>query len=314
MTKDLQDAVQLHEDILLLKPNTTDFSPGKRDENKNECMELAKLFELLHKVFDQARTKKGDLERQLHECEEECSKSDKSVKEAALGYNRQLQDEQSNLQKLKTLSAEGETFHEMVCQQIKWCKSFVAASSADSLSRQETLDREIQRLEGLRKQEITRQENLTKCDEHLDRVLAIEGMSDEVSKAKLAIATRIATERVSRAKKAVTSWGHFQAKLTGLHQEVQQEMKDAASYWHELLKALAVESHAVYVGAGKFLTMQALITEKNLKASEQTTENKYKAKLDLEHLEDRDLQETVEKAEQARRSVFFFCFLLLSVS
>jgi predicted site-specific integrase-resolvase len=66
-------------------------------------MELANLFDSLHKVFDQARTKKGDLEQQLHKCEEECSKSVKSVTEAAFGYNRQLQDEQSNLQMLKTL-------------------------------------------------------------------------------------------------------------------------------------------------------------------------------------------------------------------
>jgi hypothetical protein len=56
--------------------------------------------------------------------------------------------------------------------------------------------------------------------------------------------------------------------------------------------------------------MQALLTEKNLKASKQTHENKYRAKIELEQLEDTDLEDTVERAEQARRSVFFFCYFL----
>ena len=93
MTKDLQDAVQLHEDILLLKPNIADMSKGEKDENKRECMELANLFDSLYKVFEEATTKKGDLERQLHTCEEECSKSFNSAKETALGYDHQLKDE-----------------------------------------------------------------------------------------------------------------------------------------------------------------------------------------------------------------------------
>jgi hypothetical protein len=310
MTKDLQGAVQLHEDILLLKPNTADMSKGDKDDNKKECMELANLFDSLHKVFDQARTKKGDLEQQLHKCEEECSKSFNSAKEAALGYDRQLQDEKSNLHKLETLNKECEAFHQMVCEQIKWCKSFVAASSVDIRSRIETLDHEIQRLEALRKQEINRQDRLTKCDEHLDRVLANERTRAEGSKETRASVTRAATERVACAEKAVTSSGRFQTKLISLHQEVQQEIKDAVSYWQELLKALVVECHAAYLGAGKFITMQALLTEKNLKASKQTHENKYRAKIELEQLEDTDLEDTVERAEQARRSVFFFCYFL----
>jgi hypothetical protein len=191
----------------------------------------------------------------------------------------------------------------MVCEQIKWCKSFVAASSADSRSRVETLDLEIQRLQALRTQEITRQDNLTKCDEHLDRVLANERTRAEVSKEKPASATRTAMVRVACAKKAVTISGRFQTKLLSLHQEVQQEMKDSVSYWQELLKALAVDCHAAYLGAGKFLAMQALITEKNHVVSKKTNDSKYQAKIELEQLEDADLQDTVDRAEQARRSV-----------
>jgi hypothetical protein len=315
MTKDLQDAVQLHEDILMLKPNTADMSKSDRDDNKKECMELAKLFDSLHKVFDQAKAKKGDLEAQLQKCEEECNKSFNRAKEAALGYDRQLQEEQSNLRKLEALNNECEAFHQMVCEQIKWCKSFVAASSADIHSSIETLDLEIQRLQALRTQEINRKDNLTKCDEHLDRMLANEKTKAAVSKGKRVSATRAATERVACAKKAVTSSGRFQTKLISLHEEVQQEMKDASSYWEELLKALAVDCHAAYLGAGKFLTMQALITEKNLKASKQTHEKTYQAKMELEQLEDADLPDTVDRAEQARRSVFFYvtlCFLIAS--
>jgi hypothetical protein len=318
MTKeDLQREVQLHEDILMLKPNTADMSKSARDDNKKECMELSKLFDSLHKVFDEEKTKKDDLEAQLHTCEEECSKSFNSAKEAALEYDRQLQEEQSNLRKLETLNKECEAFHQMVCEQIKWCKSFVEASSADSRSRVQTLDLEIQRLQTLRKQEITRQDNLTKCDVHLDMVLANEKTKAADSEKTRASATRAATERVACAKKAVASSGRLQTKLISLHEEVQQEMKDAVSFFEELLKALAVDCHAAYLGAGKFLAMQALITEKNLKASKQTYDNTYQAQMDLELLEDADLPDTVNRAEQARRSVFFcitFCFMVGSTS
>jgi hypothetical protein len=255
------------------------------------------------------------LEAQLHTCEEECSKSFNSAKEAALEYDRQLQEEQSNLCKLETLNKECEAFHQMVCEQIKWCKSFVAASSADIHSSIETLDLEIQRLQALRTQGINRKDNLTKCDEHLDRMLANEKTKAAVSKGKRVSATRAATERVACAKKAVTSSGRFQTKLISLHEEVQQEMKDAVAYWEELLKALAVDCHAAYLGAGKFLAMQALITEKNLKSSKETYDNTYQTQMDLELLEDADLPDTVNRAEQARRSVFFFvtfCFMVAS--
>jgi hypothetical protein len=310
LTKDLQEAVKLREDILTLKQNTADMSPSDKDDNKKECMELAKLFDSLHKVFDRVKTKKGDLEAQLHKCEDECSKSFNSAKEAALEYDRQLQEETSNLHKLEDLNNECEAFHQMVCEQIKWCKSFVAASSADVHSSIETLDLEIQRLQAIRTQEITRQNNLTKCDEHLDRVLANERTKAAVSKGNRVIAARAATERVACAKKAVTSSGRFQTKLISLHEEVQQEMKDAVSFFQEMLKALAVDCHVAYLGAGKFLAMQALITEKNLKASKQKYEEKEEEKMDLEALEDPDLPDTVNRAEQARRSVFFCCYFL----
>ena len=140
--------------------------------------------------------------------------------------------------------------------------------------------------------------------------MTIERTRAEGSKETRASVTRAATERVACAEKAVTSSGRFQTKLISLHQEVQQEIKDAVSYWQELLKALVVECHAAYLGAGKFITMQALLTEKNLMASKQTHENKYRAKIELEQLEDTDLEDTVERAEQARRSVFFFCYFL----
>ena len=71
-----------------------------------------------------------------------------------------------------------------------------------------------------------------------------------------------------------------------------------------------MDCHAAYLGAGKFLTMQALITDKNLAASKQTYDDKYKAQMDLELLEDPELPDTVNRAEQARRSVFFPCYFL----
>ena len=87
-------------------------------------------------------------------------------------------------------------------------------------------------------------------------------------------------------------------------------MKDVESYKQELLKALTVDCHAAYLGAGKFLAIQALKAETNLNASEQNMHIKLRASLKADAMEDIDLQDTVERAEHARRSVFFRIFLI----
>jgi hypothetical protein len=196
----------------------------------------------------------------------------------------------------------------MECEQIHWCKSFFAASSAISCSSIEAFEHEIQRLQHLCQLEKTRREHSTNCYEHLNRVEANARARAEASKEELASATRAATERALRANKAVLSSEPFQTKLISLHQELQQEMKDVESYKQELLKALAVDCHAAYLGAGKFLAMQALKAETNLNASEKNMQIKLRASLTANAMEDIDLQDTVERAEHARRSVFFRIF------
>ena len=308
--KRLEDQVRLHEDIHLLKSNTADMSGSDKNQNKKECMQLANHFEALHGVFEKVREKKGDLQRQRHDCKRECDKSLTRAKEDASRYMLRLQDEHSNLRKLATLSEECETFHQMECEQIHWCKSFFAASSAISCSSIQTFEHEIQRLQHLCQLEKTRREHSTNCYEHLNRVEANARARAEATKEELASATRAATERAVRANKAVLSSEPFQTKLISLHQELQQEMKDMDSYKQELLKALAVDCHAAYLGAGKFLAIQALKAETNLNESEQNMHIKLRASLKADAMEDIDLQDTVERAEHARRSVFFRIFLI----
>jgi len=62
---------------------------------------------------------------------------------------------------------------------------------------------------------------------------------------------------------------------------------------------------------GKLSAQEELfeVYERDLKSCEKTLENKHQAKLELEQLVDADVQHTVDRAEQARRSVFFFLFL-----
>jgi hypothetical protein len=308
--KRLEDQVRLHEDIHLFKSITANMSAIDRNQNKKECMQLGNYFEAMLGVFKKVMEKKGDLERQCLDCKRECDKSLTSAEEDASRYKHRLQDEQSNLRKLATLSKECETFHQMECEQIHWSKSFFAASSASTCSRIETFEHEIQRLQDLCQLEKTRLEHSTNCYEHLNRVEANARARAEASKEELASATRAATERVVRANKAVLSSEPFRTKLISLHQELQQEMKDASSYKQELLKALAVDCHAAYLGAGKFLAIQALIAEKNLNASEQKMQIKLRASEIADRMEDTDLPDTVERAEHARRSVFFRIFLI----
>jgi hypothetical protein len=161
------------------------------------------------------------------------------------------------------LGKECETFHEMECEQIHWCRSFVAADSASTCSRIETFEHEIERLQYLCQLDKTRLKHMTDYLEQLNRVEANARARAEASKEGLASATRAATERVVRANKAVLSSEPYQTKLISLHQELQQEMKDLASYMQELLKALAVDCHAAYLGAGKFLAIQSLKAETN---------------------------------------------------
>ena len=141
-------------------------------------------------------TKKEVMLQQLFKCKEEYTNSSHSSKVDASKYEKDLQDERFNLLKLENLRMEYEELHQMVEEQIKWCKSFVKASSDGTSSRIATLEHEIKRLQELREDELARQKKLKECDEDLDKVLKAERLKADQSMQQLTKSEKDAAERV----------------------------------------------------------------------------------------------------------------------
>jgi hypothetical protein len=311
LTKERKGDVKIHQQIALADPDRPADAAEKKEQNKSDCQELVNIFGDLRESFNQAMARKGNLEEELSKCKEEYKKSSNSSKVDASKYEQDLQDELLNLRNLKTLNKEYDEFHKMVEEQIKWCESFVKESSDGTSSRIATLDDEIKRLNELRQQEVARQEKLKVCEEDLKKVLTAERLKAEQSKVQLTKSEKDATERVKRAEKAKSSAERFHKKVDELHLEVQEEIKDAVGYFQELLKVLAVDCHAAYLGAGKFLAFEALQNEKVYQTEKEVKNKAIQAVIEDESEEQSAFQGTVDRANRARRSVFFCYFSVL---
>ncbi len=75
---------------------------------------------------------------------------------------------------------------------------------------------------------------------------------------------------MKRAEKVTSSAERFDKKVNELHLEVQEEIKGVVDYFQELLNVLAVDCHAAYLGAGKFLKFEALQKEKIYQTEKET--------------------------------------------
>ncbi len=306
ITKERKDNVNIHQQIALADPDRN-ADAAHKEQNQSDCQELATIFGDLRESFNQAMTKKKDLLKEFSKCKEEYKKSSTISRDDALKYEQDLQDERFNLLKLKNLNMEYEEFHQMVCEQIKWCESFVKVSSDGTRSRIETLDHEINRLQELRHQEVARQEKLKVCEKDLEMVLWAERGTAEEIKTQLKKSEEAATERVKRAEKAKSSAERFHKKVNELHLEVQEEIKGAVDYFQELLKVLAVDCHAAYLGAGKFLAFEALQNEKVYRTEKKVKNKAIQAVIEAESEEQSAYQGTVDRANRARR-LDFFCY------
>jgi formaldehyde-activating enzyme involved in methanogenesis len=118
-------------------------------------------------------------------------------------------------------------------------------------------------------------------------------------------------DRVKRAEKVTSSAERFDKKVNELHLEVQEEIKGVVDYFQELLNVLAVDCHAAYLGAGKFLKFEALQKEKIYQTEKEAMKQASDAAEEAESEEQSAYQGTVDRANRARRSVFFcFCSVL----
>ena len=133
------------------------------------------------------------------------------------------------------------------------------------------------------------------------KVLEAERLKAKQSKEQPTKSETDATERVKRAEKAKSSAERFHKKVNELHLEVQEEIKGAVDYFQELLKVLAVDSHAAYLGAGKFLAFEALQNEKIYQTEKEVKNKAIQAVIEAESEEQSAYQGTFDRANRARR-------------
>jgi len=145
--------VRLHEDIQLLKVQMT---PAEMDHNKAECEEFAAQFEALCGIVERGSATRADLFLKSSTYAATCDTSLRQAKEADVAIQATLQNEIANVGLLDDVEKEHTSLHDMVGEQIKWCKDSIAASDADSKKKVKGLDREIRRLEELKKEQVIR--------------------------------------------------------------------------------------------------------------------------------------------------------------
>ena len=214
--------VRLHEDIQLLKVQMT---PAEMDHNKAECEEFAAQFEALCGIVERGSATRADLFLKSSTYAATCDTSLRQAKEADVAIQATLQNEIANVGLLDDVEKEHTSLHDMVGEQIKWCKDSIAASDTDSKKKVKGLDREIQRLIVLKNEQVVRQEHLAKCTTHLDTVQEAEETDAKAFRAKWAAAHCDARLRVQRSTAGVEQSAKFVEWLWAMHAEIKQEHK-----------------------------------------------------------------------------------------
>lgn len=214
--------VRLHEQIQLLKVQMT---TGEMDRTRGECEEFAAQFEALRGIAERGSTTRADLSQKSIKYDATCDTSLRQAKEADVVIQATLQDEIANVGLLDDVKKEHTSLHDIVGEQIKWCKDSIAASDADSKQKVQGLDREMQRLKELKQQEVLLQEHLAKCTTHLDTVEQAENTDADAFHVKWAAAHCDACQRVQRSTAGVEQSAQFVEWLWAMHAEIKQEHK-----------------------------------------------------------------------------------------
>jgi len=219
--------------VLLHEQDKTHTSPltrvkADKDNTTTECEDFAGYFEALLKIFDRALTTHTDLAKDSIEHQTKLEKSLSEVKREKMSFDTQLGDETTNAKLLTELGIEHTALHEIVCEQIKWCKDFIVSSDADSKKKIEDINFEIVRLTELKNQEEVRRAQLVKFDTHLDSVQTTENADHFAFNTNFRTAHLRAEQRVKKATEGVKQYAKFVEKLCILHSDVKLELK----VWH----------------------------------------------------------------------------------
>ena len=269
-------------------------------EIENECSQLDGIFKALHMTFEETSEKQSSLSDEMERCKRVCDEHLVTAKDADVRYKTMLTEEQRNLDALKQLDSESELLHKMALQQIKFCSDQVEYSHQETDIRIRTIDTEIQRLQGLQRQERDRLQRLAKCKQQIDEVEKEEKTRAAESSIERALALSNARERVNRAGKGVESSKNLLRRLETLYKDVQLEFADALAYGTELRKAIGVDCHAAFLGHGKFLLIQREKANKSLAHFQKERVAKLQTWTELTRLQIPGAQATVDRANAAK--------------
>jgi len=217
-----QEFVRLHQDTHLL---LVERSSDEMKETIGECEELADRFDALHDIFERARTTRADLSQKIIQHTDTCEQSLFRANETNAKFQAIRQDENKNLLLLSDLEMEHKCLRDMICEQIKWYQNFVALSVSDSTKKIDILDREMDRLNTLKQQEVVRRKDLEKCNTHLKQAKEAEDKLADAYDTKRATAQRDAQQRVNRSEVGVAQSQQFVERLGALHSEVHRELQ-----------------------------------------------------------------------------------------
>jgi len=232
--RDITSKILNHQaSVLLHEQDKTHTSPVTRGETEkqettDECEDFAGYFEALHKIFVVALVEYNKLDEKIKINQTNFELSSGQAKREKRGMETKMEEENKNAKDLTDLGEEHTALHEIVCEQITWCKDFIVSSDADSKRKIDDISREIDRLTKLKNEEEVRRVHLAQWHTHLDSVQTTENADALAFDQEFTNANRRAGQRVSKAEEGVKQAEKFVDKLSTLHSDVKLELE----VWH----------------------------------------------------------------------------------
>jgi len=189
------------------------------------CKDFAGHFEALYKIFKRALTTRADFAKKGTQYAATFDKSLTKLKEEDAIFQANLQDELKNVKLLEELKTEHTELHEMTREQLEWCNSFVSLAQSDSDGKINNLNREIERLKELKKQEEDHQALLGTFTRHLVKLHETEKADVHAFNKDWTTAHHQAQKRVDRSTEGVKQSAQFVEKLGTLHSDVKLELQ-----------------------------------------------------------------------------------------
>ena len=291
----------VQEDVELMKESTTAMTSDEKKLLREECEALDPLHQALHAVLSDTWEKQRALEEMDRQCKQECDEFLGMAKDNAMIFEQTLKEAKADYEAIDRLQGESSELHQLAREQIQSCTACIEHAMKHTSAKIESLDIEIKRLEAAKKAEAQRLIRLQAGRKRVDSAKSEEEARAQKFAQEIELAKSNAAERLKTGAKGVESSKRLVKRLEELSKQVQLDFESALTYGTEVLKSIAVDCHAAFLGQGKFLAIKDQKLKRTLKRHGEALGRAKESLEDAASLEDYELPSTVADADRARQ-------------